>query len=112
MSNVTVGVLRGQIPYLEEHIKQKKEICYRYKERLKGLPMSMNPIPANCEPNYWLSCALIDQDAMCKQMRGERESLYVSEPGKSYPTKILEALAAYIETGKNDIDTEKCCLLE
>lgn len=100
MSNVTAGVLRGQIPYLEEHIKQKREIYYRYKEGLKNLPLTMNPIPADCEPNYWLSCALIDQDAMCRQMRGEREALYVSEPGKSCPTEILEALAAFHAEGR------------
>ena len=100
MSNVTAGVLRGQIPYLDEHIKQKKEIYYRYKEGLKGLPVTMNPIPADCNPNYWLSCALINKDAMCKQMRGERDSLYVSEAGKSCPTEILEALAAFNAEGR------------
>ena len=30
---------------------------------------------------------------MCKQVRGEKDSLYISEPGKSCPTEILEALA-------------------
>ena len=100
MSNVIAGVIRGQLPYVEEHIKQKKEIYYRYKEGLKGLPVSMNPIPAVCEPNYWLSCILIDKEAMCGQMRGEREALYVSEPGKSCPTEILEALAAFNAEGR------------
>lgn len=100
MSNVTAGVLRGQIPYLEEHIEQKKEIYYRYNEGLKNLPLAMNPIPEDCEPNYWLSCALIDKDAMCRQMRGEREALYVSERGKSCPTEILEALAAFNAEGR------------
>ena len=100
MSNIIAGVIRGQIPYLEEHIKQKKEIYYRYKEGLNGLPVSMNPIPADCEPNYWLSCALLDEAAMCKQMRGEKDSLYVSENGKSCPTEILEALAAFNAEGR------------
>lgn len=100
MSNVTAGVLRGQIPYLEEHIEQKKKIYYRYKEGLKGLPVTMNPIPAGCEPNYWLSCLLINKEVMCRQMRGEREALYVSEPGKSCPTEILEALAAFNAEGR------------
>ena len=68
MSNVIAGVVRGQFPYLEEHIKQKKEIYYGYKEGLKDLPVTMNPIPDDCEPNYWLSCLLIDKDAMCQQV--------------------------------------------
>ncbi len=100
MSNVTAGVLRGQFPYLKEHIRQKKEIYERYKDGLKGLPVSMNPIPRDCEPNYWMSCILIDKEAMCRQIRGEREGLYVSEPGKSCPTEILEALTAFNAEGR------------
>lgn len=43
MSNVIAGVVRGQIPYLEEHIAQKKAIYGRYKEGFKDLPVQMNP---------------------------------------------------------------------
>lgn len=94
MSNVIAGVIRGQMPYLEEHIAQKKAIYERYKEGLKGLPVIMNPYDeANSEPNFWLSCMLIDKDAMCRQVRGEREALYIAEAGKSCPTEILEKLA-------------------
>ena len=66
MSNVIAGVVRGQFPYLEEHIQQKKEIYERYKDGLKDLPVNMNPIPEECEPNYWLSCLIIDKDAICR----------------------------------------------
>ncbi len=100
MSNVTAGVLRGQLPYLEKHIAQKKEIYYRYKEGLKELPVIMNPIPVDCEPNYWLSCLLIKPDAMCRQVRGEKDSLYLSEPGKSCPMEILEALMTFNAEGR------------
>ncbi len=94
MSNVIAGVVRGQIPYLEEHIAQKKAIYERYKEGFKGLPVQMNPYDAaNSEPNFWLSCLLIDEDAMCRQVRGEQQALYVPEHGKSCPTEILETLA-------------------
>lgn len=94
MSNVIAGVVRGQIPYLEEHIAQKKAIYMRYREELKDLPITMNPYDEkNSEPNFWLSCMLIDEDAMCKQVRGETEALYISESGKSCPTEILEKLA-------------------
>ena len=92
MSNVIAGVVRGQIPYLDEHIAQKKAIYERYKEGLKDLPVKMNPILEECEANYWLSCLIIDKEAMCKQVRGEKEALYISEEGKSCPTHILEEL--------------------
>ncbi len=100
MSNVIAGVVRGQFPYLEEHIKQKKEIYYRYRDGLKDLPVTMNPIPEECEPNYWLSCILIDKDAMCKQIRGEKEALYIPEHGKSCPTEILEAIGSINAEGR------------
>ncbi len=101
MSNVIAGVVRGQLPYLEEHIAQKKAIFERYQEGFKGLPVSMNPMDLeNSVPNYWLSCMIIDPDAMCKQVRGESEALYVSEEGKSCPTEILEELAKYNAEGR------------
>lgn len=101
MSNVIAGVVRGQFPYLEEHIAQKKAIYERYKEGFKGLPVSMNPYDAeNSEPNFWLSCMIIDKDAMCRQVRGETDALYVHESGKSCPTEILEAIAAINAEGR------------
>ncbi len=96
MSNVIAGVVRGQIPHLEEHIAQKKAIYERYKEGLKGLPVKMNPYDAkNCEPNFWLSCLIIDENAMCRQVRSENEALYIKEDGKSCPTEIFEKLAEF-----------------
>ena len=101
MSNVIAGVVRGQMPYLEEHIAQKKAIYMRYKEGLKGLPVQMNPYDANnSEPNFWLSCLIIDKNAMCKQVRGETEALYVHEKGKSCPTEILDRIAAMNAEGR------------
>lgn len=100
MSNIIAGVVRGQLPCLEEHIEQKKAIYERYRDGLKDLPVTMNPIGAESKPNYWLSCMIIDEDAMCPQARGEKEALYSSEPGKSCPTEILEALAAFNAEGR------------
>ena len=101
MSNVIAGVVRGQFPYLKEHIAQKKAIYERYREGFKDLPVRMNPFDAeNSEPNYWLSCLVIDPEAMCRQVRGEQESLYIPESGKSCPMEILEALAKYNAEGR------------
>ena len=101
MSNVIAGVVRGQFPYLEEHIAQKKAIYMRYREGLKDLPVTMNPyIEDIMEPNFWLSCLLIDESAMCRQVRSENEALYIKEPGKTCPTEILEKLAKYNAEGR------------
>ena len=101
MSNVIAGVVRGQYKYLDEHIAQKKAIYERYKEGLKDLPLQMNPVDEeNTNPNYWLSCILIDEEAMCKQVRSEQEYLYVSEEGKSCPHEILDTLFKYNAEGR------------
>ena len=101
MSNVIAGVVRGQFPHLEEHIAQKKAIYERYKEGFKELPVSMNPYDEEKSvPNFWLSCLIVDKNAMCRQVRGEQDTLYVAEAGKSCPTEILEAIASVNAEGR------------
>ena len=101
MSNVIAGVVRGQFPHLEEHIAQKRVIYEKYKEGFKGLPVSMNPYDEKTSvPNFWLSCLIVNPDAMCKQVRGEQEVLYISEAGKSCPTEILQAIASINAEGR------------
>lgn len=101
MSNVIAGVVRGQFPYLEEHIAQKRAIYERYRDGFRGLPVSMNPYDArNSVPNFWLSCLLIHPEAMCRQVRSECEALYTPEAGKSCPTEILETLARFNAEGR------------
>ena len=93
MSNVIAGIIRGQYLYLEEHIAQKKSIYMRYMEGFKSLPISTNPYDIkNSEPNFWLSCLLVDKDAMCKQVRSDNEYLFVPEKGKSCPSEIMQAI--------------------
>ena len=101
MSNVIAGVVRGQFPYLEEHIASKKAIYERYKEGFRDLPVEMNPMDLNnSEPNYWLSCMIIKPDAMAKQVRGEQDYLYEKEVGKSSPHEILDMLASINAEGR------------
>ncbi|MCM1458708.1 MAG: DegT/DnrJ/EryC1/StrS family aminotransferase, partial [Bacteroides sp.] len=101
MSNVVAGIVRGQLPYLDGHIARKKEIYERYRKGFSGLPVTMNPYDEKrSEPNYWLSCLLIDEKAMCRQVRSGHEALYISGAGKSCPTEILETLAKYNAEGR------------
>lgn len=100
MSNVIAGVIRGQYPYLEKHIAQKKAIYERYRDGLEVLPVSMNPIVEGCEPNYWLSALIINKEAMCKQVRDDSTALYTPEHGKSCPTEVLEAISSINAEGR------------
>lgn len=100
MSNVVAGVIRGQYPHLEEHIAQKKAVYERYRDGLKDLPVQMNPILPDSEPNYWLSALIIDKEYMCKQVRDDAKALYIAEKGKTCPTEILEAITSINAEGR------------
>lgn len=101
MSNVIAGVVRGQIPHLEEHIALKKAIFERYAKGFSDLPVSMNPFdPQKAVPNFWLSCLLINKEAMCRQTRSDKTCEFVSEKGKTCPDEILCALAEHNAEGR------------
>ncbi len=101
MSNIIAGVIRGQLPFLDEHIAQKKAIYDRYKAGLSDLPVKMNPFDEDkAEPNFWLSCMTVDPDAMSRSVRSESEYIYESEPGKSSPHEILDALTYFNAEGR------------
>lgn len=101
MSNVIAGVVRGQLPYLDEHIARKKAIYERYKAGVKDLPLLLNPFDnENSNPNFWLSCLIVDSDAMCRQVRSENETCYIKETGKTCPTEILESISKINAEGR------------
>ena len=100
MSNVVAGVIRGQYLHLEEHIAQKKAVYERYLKGLEGLPVRMNPITEGTTPNYWLSALIIDDDAMCRQVRDDHQALCIPEAGRSCPTEILEAITSIHAEGR------------
>ena len=101
MSNIIAGVIRGQIPYLDKHISQKRAIYERYQKGLADLPVKMNPWDLeNSIPNFWLSCCIIDSDAMASMVRDEHYYLYESESGKSSPQEILDAISAFGAEGR------------
>ncbi len=63
LSNVLAGIGRGQLLHLEDHKKLKTKIYNTYKKGFEGLPITMNPYLEGSEPNFWLSCVLIDEAA-------------------------------------------------
>ena len=101
MSNIIAGIIRGQLPYLQEHMNQKRAIWERYETGLKDLPVKMNPWDREkSAPNFWLSCLIINENAMAPTVRGEQDYLYKSESGKSSPSEILDAIAAFNAEGR------------
>jgi len=101
MSNVIAGVVRGQLNYLHEHIEKKRAIYMRYKNAFSDLPISMNPYDSETmEPNFWLSCMLIDSSAMCPQQRSNNLANYIKVKGKTCPTEILDRLNEFNAEGR------------
>lgn len=95
MSNITAGIGRGQLLHINESINRKREIYFKYKEGLSDLPVKMNPYLECSKPNFWLSCLIIDKDAMCSQSRDDLNADYTTEKGKSCPEEIRETLLKY-----------------
>ena len=101
MSNIIAGVIRGQIPHLDEHITRKRAIYERYKVGFADLSVSMNPFDTYySQPNFWLSCLIIDESAMAPQVRDDRSYLYRHEQGRTSPHEILDVLAAFNAEGR------------
>lgn len=61
MSNIVAGIGRGQMHHIDEHIAQKRAIYHRYKEGFTEIPVEMNPYVPCSEPNFWLSCLMINK---------------------------------------------------
>lgn len=60
MSNVTAGIGRGQLLYMEEHKARKQAIYRQYQEAFADIPeISMNPLNPDGDANNWLSCMTI-----------------------------------------------------
>lgn len=61
MSNLLAAVGRGQLRVLKDRISRKREIFRYYRKALGDLPgISFMPTAGYGEPNYWLTCILID----------------------------------------------------
>ena len=99
MSNVVAGIGRGQLCHLDQHKDLKTNIYHNYEEGFKGLPVKTNPYVKDSEPNFWLSCLLIDKDAMCAHSRTHTSYNYTHEQGKTCPDEIFDTLK------ENNIET-------
>jgi pyridoxal phosphate-dependent aminotransferase EpsN len=63
MSNVLAGIGRGQLRVLDQRVRQRRAIAFRYREAFTGLP-GISPMPQAPHGVHtnWLSCFLIEPD--------------------------------------------------
>lgn len=59
LSNLLAAIGRGQLRRLDSMIAARRATFHHYRRELPGL--SFMPIAAYGEPNYWLTCALVDE---------------------------------------------------
>ena len=69
MSNVVAGIGRGQLRHAQEHRDRKEEIYRTYQAALADLPVTMNPYLDDTNPNFWLSCMMINEDCDVDPMK-------------------------------------------
>lgn len=61
MSNIIAGIGRGQLKVLDKRVEKKKYIFEYYKVQLSNLDgIKFMPINDWNEPNYWLSCIILN----------------------------------------------------
>ncbi|OGP34408.1 MAG: pyridoxal phosphate-dependent aminotransferase [Deltaproteobacteria bacterium GWC2_65_14] len=61
LSNLLAAVGRGQLRVLRDRMARKRAIFHFYRSALGDLPgVTFMPIAGYGEPNYWLTCVLID----------------------------------------------------
>jgi pyridoxal phosphate-dependent aminotransferase EpsN len=63
MSNVLAGIGRGQLEVLDERVRQRREVAFRYRDAFADLPgVSFMPQAAYGLHTNWLSCFLVDEE--------------------------------------------------
>ena len=117
MSNIVAGIGRGQMEYLDEHIRQKTAIYKRYETMLSDLPVHMNPYLKDSVPNFWLSCLTIDAGAkvtpeMIQQALAEHniESRPIWKPMHMQPVYARNELIGVGDSVGEDIFARGLCL--
>lgn len=69
ISNVLAGIGRGQLRVLEQRLKEKKNIYFKYKKGFEEISeIEMMPISKDGEPNYWLSVITLRDGSVVKPL--------------------------------------------
>jgi dTDP-4-amino-4,6-dideoxygalactose transaminase len=64
LSNLLAALGRAQLRGLDARIERRRAINERYRKALSGIPgIGFLPIAPYGEPNWWLTCILVDPDA-------------------------------------------------
>lgn len=62
MSNIQAAIGLGQMERIDELAAKKQAILAYYKKKLAGLPLTMNPEPADCTNGAWMPTVVMNAD--------------------------------------------------
>jgi len=63
LSNILAAFGRAQLATLQARMARRAEIRKRYEEALNKIPgVSLLPVPFNSDPNWWLTCIVVDPE--------------------------------------------------
>ena len=119
LSNVSAGIGRGQMLVVDDHINHRRHIHRLYKELLADVPgvTVKEPIAdASVEPNYWLSCILVDpqqtgftySDLQQRLAEGNVESRPIWKPMHLQP--VFQGAPSYVNGVSEQIFSQGLCL--
>ena len=119
MSNIVAGIGRGQLLHLDDHIKRKSRLYNTYKESFSDVKeITMNPYLPYTNPNFWLSCILLDKDSKVTPMmivdalsKENIESRPIWNPMHNQPVfKDCDYITVGEQSVSNDIFNRGVCL--
>lgn len=107
MSNVVAGIGRGQLLHLEEHREKKAAIYRRYEDAFRGTSITTNPFEAGTQPNFWLSCILLEQGGPMALLAKLNENNIESRPiWKPMHLQPVFAKNDFITAGGDAVDED------
>jgi perosamine synthetase len=84
MSNVQAAIGCAQMERIDELINKKRQIFNWYRDRLKDLPVKMNPESDYCQNGYWMVTVVVD-----KEVGFDRELLLQEFKDKSIDGRVF-----------------------
>lgn len=63
MSNIQAAIGCAQLERIQELTARKREIFHRYRDLLRGLPLTMNPEPEGTINGYWMPTVVFEEQA-------------------------------------------------
>lgn len=119
LSNVSAGIGRGQMLVVDDHVSHHRHIHQLYKELLADVPGIIVKEPtadAVVEPNYWLTCILVDpqqagftySDLQQRLAEGDVESRPIWKPMHLQP--VFQGAPSYVNGVSEQIFSQGLCL--